>query len=141
VLGGDLGSEPSEYRSRSNLSESFISGENSVDCTSCHDPHRPGGQSLLVEEVQAVCTSCHSPAGYLKAGHSSVPCSGCHQLHGISDRGMLRSGIDVDLCGACHSIGLTEFIESPLLRASIVPGPVGHPEPPEEPCRSCHLAH
>jgi predicted CXXCH cytochrome family protein len=102
----------------------------SVECTSCHDPHRESldeEHKFLVagNRESAICLSCHQLPGWGTgpSSHKSSPrpftdaagktrllidaaCAACHVNHGAAERGPLLRPVpgtsDDDLCLSCH---------------------------------------
>ncbi|HMB68818.1 MAG TPA: cytochrome c3 family protein [bacterium] len=91
-----------------------------VTCTDCHqgdsrhwdeDPEEfpmsnPGTLGAVTEAQQ--CATCHQNSHQQTAHEQNVhfandvSCSGCHQVHGSSEAGLLRAP-EVDLCLSCHT--------------------------------------
>ena len=117
-----------------------------VDCTTCHDPHSrtglippPGAEAML-------CGSCHDVATYEFGLHSSVACSDCHALHGARGSALLSEYEENRLCESCHGrIGVstrsTDLSSLRLNRMRLLNGPTGHVVPPGGRCGECHPAH
>jgi DmsE family decaheme c-type cytochrome len=91
-----------------------------VTCTDCHqgdsrhwedDPEEypmlnPGTAGAFLEAQ--LCATCHQNSHQQTAHErnvhfaNEVSCSGCHQIHGSREAGLLRSA-EVDLCLSCHT--------------------------------------
>lgn len=108
-----------------------------IQCTSCHDPHRP---ELVTEQSisqEITCVSCHDAGEFAPQGHLSTVCGSCHRLH--NGPGSLLREADPDfLCGACHE-GVGPTPVNPGIDP--VTGPPGHTEPQSGRCVECHRVH
>jgi predicted CXXCH cytochrome family protein len=132
--------------------------DDSVECTSCHDPHRENidpavGKFLKRSNRQsALCLSCHDLAGWATSTHAASQrstaatqtagksygtvaddgCQSCHQNHGASDKGwLIRAGdgaSDDEVCLRCHN----GTVARQDIRAE-VQKPVGHAARPGGP--------
>ena len=122
-------------------------GTAAIECTTCHDPHRRTGPVPSSAEQRAICAGCHDPATYEYAGHTTVPCSGCHDLHdgggGGAASALLREPDSELLCRSCHDPG--RAVLSPNLRAAVGHAPItpaGHDQDTSGgSCLTCHAPH
>ncbi|MFZ5445489.1 MAG: cytochrome c3 family protein [Myxococcota bacterium] len=116
------------------LQEGASAVKDSVECTSCHDPHLSTGKFLVKQDARgALCTSCHTRQGWVGSAHeqSAAPypatgtatvgdaaCRACHKPHGAEGRASLlttenRSGptpyffTEEAVCIQCHRQGGT----------------------------------
>lgn len=159
-IGYGLGDDPFTGSVLDDASSSLSSGvlesgslfsASSVDCTTCHDPHARSGSVPRIEDEIVLCTSCHENGRYTFSSHQTVPCSGCHSLHGGRGRSLLRKTDDDAVCESCHSgtgtSGLTvdpEFSTGRLKSlASFIAASAsaGHAPAKEGRCASCHEVH
>jgi DmsE family decaheme c-type cytochrome len=118
-----------------------------VTCTDCHvgdprhyeeDPEeypmaRPDRAGAVMEAQ--ICSKCHQNSHQQNMRErnvhfdNDVTCSGCHQIHGSTEPGLLRSS-EVELCISCHAGVAGEF--SQPYRHPVHDGIVK--------CSECHLA-
>jgi predicted CXXCH cytochrome family protein len=118
----------------------------SIECTTCHDPHSRTGPIPNPEEEAMLCGSCHDVARYAFGMHSTAACSDCHALHGARGDALLPDHDENRLCESCHS-GLsvsTRSTDSRTLRLNrqrLLSGPRGHVMAPGGRCGDCHPAH
>ncbi|MHC4990579.1 MAG: cytochrome c3 family protein [Planctomycetota bacterium] len=80
-------------------------------CTTCHAPHDTRSvRTSVPAEVQA-CESCHfEKVGPFVYDHGSLlvdGCTACHELHGSTNRHLLRHESQVNLCYECHNANAT----------------------------------
>lgn len=108
--------------------------KDTVQCTSCHDPHLPTFKFLVKDNTRgALCTTCHAKPGWLGSRHeaSLAPypaggtttvgdsaCLACHAPHnGQSPSRLLQTNnlsvgtplpwAEENVCFSCHSSGAT----------------------------------
>lgn len=123
------------------------SAEPRVTCTDCHvgdsrhyeeDPEEyPMGNPAKVDPAQAafVCSTCHQNSHQQNMREDNIHavndinCSGCHQIHGSKQQGLLKSA-QVDLCTSCHAAVKGEF--SQPFRHPVNDGIIK--------CSECHLS-
>jgi len=80
-------------------------------CTACHDPH--GARSLRTDRVGSTrtCERCHfEKAGPFVYDHGTIlvdGCASCHEVHGSTNRHLLRHDSQVNLCYECHNANVT----------------------------------
>lgn len=117
-----------------------------VTCTDCHAPDprhweddpeeypmaNPGTAGAVAEAQ--ICSTCHQNSHQQTMQErnvhfaNEVACSGCHQIHGSSEAGLLRSA-ETDLCLSCHTGVAGQFAQ-----------PFHHPvEEGIVKCSECHL--
>jgi DmsE family decaheme c-type cytochrome len=103
-------------------------GEGEPGCAGCHDPHATVSSRV---RPNAGCEGCHfEKAGpYLYAHDVGLVdgCTSCHRVHGSTERHLLRSDSQVNLCYECHS-------------ASHTPGWHSAPRYLNQKCTACHSA-
>lgn len=104
----------------------------SLECTTCHDPHDRAGGTAEPERERALCGGCHDPLRYDLSGHTSAACSDCHRLHSGHQPSLLAEPSADVLCLSCHDPGGSRT------RAA---APRGHIEPQSKSCISCHSVH
>lgn len=106
-----------------------LDGNDELQCTACHDPHRDEFGKFLVLDPQfsALCTACHEPAGWQGSSHAlsgrewngmdtdpwqgsgyatvaENGCQGCHVPHAAgSPQRLLRHAFEEDNCLGCHN--------------------------------------
>lgn len=140
--------DPQRAARAANTARFAVSGELAVvECTTCHDPHRRTSPVPNREEERAICAKCHDPASYAVAGHSTVACSGCHDLHsgGGGAAALLKHRDSGILCLSCHDPGralLSGNADAALRMAPAMP--VGHGRsrsPLGTGCVDCHAPH
>jgi len=113
---------------RFELPRSHPMAEAGPGCASCHDPHATlaGPNSL-----EKTCGSCHfEKIGPFLYDHGPLllnGCASCHEIHGSTNRHLLRHASQVNLCYECHS-------------ASVTPGWHSAPRYANEKCTACHAA-
>ncbi len=125
---------PSVYRSQA------LAQTETLECSTCHDPHSRVSAKPEAEEERALCSGCHDPARYLLHGHASLTCSDCHKVHGGNDVPLLAEPFADQLCNSCHDSG-APMLGSRAARAGLPSAPEGHREPPTQSCTSCHGVH
>lgn len=108
--------------------------KDSVQCTSCHDPHLPTYKFLVKSNLRgALCTTCHSKPGWIGSAHeqsmaaypatgtqvvSDLACLSCHAPHnGSSPSRLLQTSnqsfgtpfawAEENVCYSCHQSGGT----------------------------------
>ena len=123
-------------RSGSLLSAGSRLDSEGITCNRCHDPHERAGIRPDPDTELAICTGCHDPGIYVGFSHGSLVCSDCHQLHGGRETDLVAEQTTDELCQSCHDPGRVG-----RYRALQVPPPLGHLDPPAEPCSACHQAH
>jgi len=146
ILGAAASRDPRRLTGSASVARFLSRGDGaSVECTTCHDPHRRTGPVPSGDEQRAICADCHDPATYEYADHSTVPCSGCHALHngGGAASALLKERDSELLCRSCHDPGRT--VLSPKLSAVVGHAPttpVGHAQNPAgASCVTCHAPH
>ncbi len=112
----------------------------SIECTTCHDPHSRTSAIPEPEEERVLCSGCHDPARYLLEGHTSLTCRNCHKLHGGNDVTLLAEPFTEVLCNSCHETGGPQ-LSARSGRPPFLSAPQGHREPPTQTCTSCHAVH
>lgn len=124
--------------------------DGSIECTSCHDPHRRQGALPSPSEEQALCTSCHDPGRYGFGSHTDLPCTSCHGIHGGYGVDLLTEATPDGLCTSCHQQGAApsmSTVSNPSRRdrlfasESLPPAPPGHVGDQEGSCTDCHAQH
>lgn len=113
----------------------------SVECTTCHDPHRPIGPIPTPEEEPILCGACHDAGTYGYGLHVSATCSDCHRLHEGRGLDLLREEDEELLCMSCHGGARPPSGLDRARRTSLPVGPPGHVVPPAGRCSDCHPAH
>jgi len=116
--------------------------EESVRCSSCHDPHaRPGEQDLSAAGISGeLCGRCHVTAAYAVGAHQTLECLSCHRMHGGS-RPALISAFDAELlCRGCHDPG-GQISDAVTGGFESIAGMQEHDRPPGDDCLACHPAH
>lgn len=82
--------------------------EGILECTSCHDPHRPEQRRLLGGFKQEQCVSCHADKGgpfvFEHPAIRTEGCTACHSAHGSPNRHMLSHQRVGELCYSCHAL-------------------------------------
>lgn len=111
----------------------------SVECTSCHDPHQRGAAPLS-GMVTSTCLGCHASTPY-RLTHAELDCQACHDVHTTDPNRRLLAGPGADSqCRECHvGGGLASGADAGGLRA-----PEAHPSEPQTagaPCLGCHGVH
>lgn len=80
--------------------------EGVLECTSCHNPHKPATRERLAGFKHQACLKCHVDKGgpYLYEHDAGMieGCSACHDAHGSPNRHMLHQQSTGDLCFSCH---------------------------------------
>jgi len=100
-------------------------------CVACHDPH--GARPLRGDAVASnrTCEHCHfEKAGPFVYDHTTVlvdGCASCHEVHGSTNRHLLRHDSQVNLCYECHN-------------ANVTPGWHSAARFVNQKCTSCHEA-
>jgi predicted CXXCH cytochrome family protein len=108
----------------------------SLECTTCHDPHNRSGSLQTQQGQQLLCGTCHDPSRYVWRGHASLACTDCHKLHRGHDSILLAEPFPNVLCDSCHDPSAT-----PTTRTASLRGPQGHLEPMAGTCIGCHTVH
>jgi DmsE family decaheme c-type cytochrome len=82
--------------------------EESITCTSCHNPHGGPGPSMLLQySINENCYTCHAEKRSPKIWeHAPVreECTLCHDPHGSLHAHLLKAKIP-RLCQQCHDVG------------------------------------
>lgn len=114
-----------------------VHNKNGVSCTSCHSPHHAKEPQYLLKQSQpTLCYSCHAEqkADFIKpfrhrVNEGLVGCSDCHNVHGGSVRGQLRSQADQSqVCFKCHAEKKGPWVFE-------------HQPVKSEGCTACHVPH
>lgn len=134
IVPGNWGAQPGVSGRR--LLSDFGGESGEISCTLCHDPHDRRGIRPEPDAEKSLCLGCHDPGLYVSTAHGSLVCSDCHQLHGGREGDLVAEAQTDRLCRSCHDAG-----RSSRERSLGVAPPLGHVEPPSEPCRTCHSAH
>jgi len=138
ILGRDA--IPGDATRRSPFSSFSGRDWESVECTSCHDPHQRGAAPSNAM-VTAICLDCHDPTPY-RLTHAELDCQACHDVHTRDPNRRLLAGPGADSqCRECHVSGgiLSGAGAGGSLRA-----PEAHPSEPQTagaPCLGCHVVH
>ncbi len=90
-----------------NLNERHRLKEGILECTTCHDPHKPAARERLGGLKQQECLKCHTDkAGPFIFEHEASAiegCSSCHEVHGSPNRHLLKFQSVGELCFSCHA--------------------------------------
>jgi len=131
------------------LPGSATSTAESVTCATCHDPHARVQTTPSPEDENWLCTGCHDPAVYAFENHETVPCTGCHRMHGGDSMDLLTEPSEEQVCRSCH--GTTAASPPPpsdraqerqyQIRLSLSPPTTGHLVVPQGRCTDCHAQH
>ena len=113
---------------RFELPRSHPMAETGPGCASCHDPHATlAGPNAL----ERTCAECHfektGPFLYDHGPPLLNDCASCHEIHGSTNRHLLRHASQVNLCYECHG-------------ASVTPGWHSAQQYANEKCTACHTA-
>jgi DmsE family decaheme c-type cytochrome len=97
-----------EIRGEATLYARHRVSEGMVKCADCHEQHAPSARTHLAGFDQANCTKCHTDKEgpfVFEHGASRVEgCTGCHDVHGSTNRHMLAYQNQADLCFSCHTV-------------------------------------
>ncbi len=81
------------------------------DCSSCHEPHSTRSLRTSKPLFGETCTNCHfeKEGPFIYAHDTTIVdgCAGCHEVHGSSNRHLLKHEPQVNLCYQCHSANVT----------------------------------
>jgi predicted CXXCH cytochrome family protein len=93
-----------------NTPEIRFEGGVTLQCTSCHNPHRDQYGKFLVVPKSAICTSCHVQTGWTDSGHatntsiSAEGCGNCHVPHNAKTAKRLLKNTPIQQnCLNCHT--------------------------------------
>jgi DmsE family decaheme c-type cytochrome len=93
------------------LNERHRLQEGILECTSCHDPHKPSQMMRLGGVKHEACLKCHQDKGgpFLFEHKASrlEGCRACHEVHGSPNRHMLIQHSISDLCFSCHTAAVS----------------------------------
>lgn len=101
------------------------------DCVQCHEPHATTALRSDRPLFEQTCGECHfektAPFIYSHDVVMVDGCAACHEVHGSSNRHLLKHEPQVNLCYQCHSASVT---------------PTWHSAPRflNEKCTACHTA-
>jgi predicted CXXCH cytochrome family protein len=77
-----------------------------MDCSDCHDLHRPPPPVKASRRWTDTCAKCHlsesSPRLHPHRADQADGCVACHEPHGTTSPRLLRFARVVDLCLSCH---------------------------------------
>lgn len=109
--------------------------ENSVTCTSCHNPHDKALALRLGSASKSLCEGCHADKeGPFVFEHEAARvdgCLACHTPHGSSNRHLLTHQQTGELCYGCHA-------EVPQFHLGFAPA--GSPRfGADSVCTNCHV--
>jgi DmsE family decaheme c-type cytochrome len=80
-------------------------------CATCHDPHGTRSPRARGPAAVQTCESCHfEKVGPFVYDHGTLlvdGCSSCHELHGSTNRHLLRHDSQANLCYECHNANTT----------------------------------
>lgn len=100
-------------------------------CVACHDPHAAGSLRADPAGSMRSCEHCHfEKAGPFVYDHGTLlvdGCASCHEVHGSTNRHLLRHDSQVNLCYECHN-------------ANVTPGWHSASRFANQKCTSCHEA-
>ncbi|MFQ5538652.1 MAG: cytochrome c3 family protein [Gemmatimonadota bacterium] len=68
-----------------------------MNCTTCHDPHKPRQITQQTESLDQACLQCHKA----NRNHALLSCGICLRLH-KGPRELFRESDRDNICGACH---------------------------------------
>jgi predicted CXXCH cytochrome family protein len=130
--------ENEELAPRASLPDEFgLSGDATVQCTTCHEPHRNTSPPFLVADNarSSLCVTCHLTKGWAESIHRTSParwngrgknpfhlsdsrkdsptvadgaCESCHTPHGADEGEWLLKGDEEKLCAKCHNGNVAE---------------------------------
>ncbi len=93
--------------------EISLGDDQTMQCTSCHDPHKNIHGMFLVmgNQGSALCLACHDKTGWASSTHATSlatadqACQSCHQPHGAPGAShLLQSATEEGTCLAnCHN--------------------------------------
>lgn len=96
-----------EIMAQFNLNERHRLNEGILECTTCHDPHKPATRERLGGFKREDCLKCHTDKGgpFIYEHKASIieGCTICHEVHGSVNRHMLKFQTVGDLCFSCHT--------------------------------------
>lgn len=96
-----------EIMAQFNLNERHRLIEGILECTTCHDPHKPATRERLGGIKREECLKCHRDKGGPFIYEHKAPiiegCTICHDVHGSVNRHMLKYQTVANLCLSCHS--------------------------------------
>lgn len=109
--------------------------ENSIGCSSCHDPHGDSTLGRLGGFKDQVCAECHAaqdgPFLFEHAASRVDGCIACHAPHGSPNRHLLTHQKVGELCYSCHVV-------VPQFHLGFAPG--GPPRfGTDSVCTNCHV--
>lgn len=105
-----------------------------INCTTCHDPHKPWQITQQIESLDQACLQCHR-ADRNQGDHALLSCGICHRLHN-GPQELFRESDRDNICGACHLGAPTPMYPG----IEPVVGPPVHSSPQGR-CRDCHEEH
>jgi DmsE family decaheme c-type cytochrome len=101
------------------------------DCVICHDPHGTKNPRSMREFGNYTCGECHidktAPHVFPHDVSMVDGCEACHEVHGSTNRHLLKHDRQNNLCYECHP-------------AAHTPGFHSFPRFLEEKCTACHTA-
>lgn len=120
-----------------------ISDRDVIECTTCHSPHTEGAAVVRGAARQQLCGGCHPMESQPVDRHRTVPCTGCHQLHGARQPRFLRETTVEQMCDRCH---LQEGVPQPSRAFSAdssedSPLTLTPTHNPGSNCLECHTVH
>jgi predicted CXXCH cytochrome family protein len=111
-----------------------------VECTTCHDPHSRTTKEWTLDEQRQLCSGCHDPASYMAREHDALACTECHRLHGGNADALLSEYSADLLCRSCHDPNAAFGSQTSVAGFSAT-GKAGHKKLPEGSCLDCHSSH